>query len=67
MVGLYDDRLSRIPAVQDGVKVRGSVRDLLERSREEQVDQIVIALPLSAMSRISMILEQVGSAVADSA
>ncbi|HET6219387.1 MAG TPA: undecaprenyl-phosphate glucose phosphotransferase [Acidobacteriaceae bacterium] len=65
VVGLYDDRLSRIPAVQDGVRVRGSVRDLLERSREEQVDLIVIALPLSAMSRISMILEQIGSAVAD--
>jgi polysaccharide biosynthesis protein PslA len=65
VVGLYDDRLSRIPAVQDGVKIRGSVRDLLERSREEQIDQIVIALPLSAASRISMILEQVGSAVAD--
>jgi Undecaprenyl-phosphate glucose phosphotransferase len=65
VVGLYDDRLSRIPAVQDGVRVRGSVRDLLERSREEQIDLIVIALPLSAMSRISMILEQIGSAVAD--
>jgi Undecaprenyl-phosphate glucose phosphotransferase len=65
VVGLYDDRLSRIPAVQDGVSVRGSVRDLLERSREEQIDLIVIALPISAMSRISMILEQIGSAVAD--
>jgi polysaccharide biosynthesis protein PslA len=65
VVGLYDDRLSRIPAVQDGIRVRGSVRDLLERSREEQIDLIVIALPLSAMSRISMILEQIGSAVAD--
>ncbi len=47
VVGLYDDRLSRIPAVQDGVRVRGSVRDLLERSREEQIDLIVIALPLT--------------------
>ena len=65
MVGLYDDRLSRIPAVQDGVRVRGSVRDLLERSREEQIDLIVIALPLRAISRISMILGQIGSAVAD--
>jgi Undecaprenyl-phosphate glucose phosphotransferase len=65
VVGLYDDRLSRIPAEQGGVRVRGSVRDLLERSREEQIDLIVIALPLSAMSRISMILEQIGSAVAD--
>ena len=65
VVGLYDDRLSRIPAVQDGVRVRGSVRDLLERSREEQIDLIVIALPLRAISRISMILGQIGSAVAD--
>ncbi|HTZ57381.1 MAG TPA: undecaprenyl-phosphate glucose phosphotransferase [Acidobacteriaceae bacterium] len=65
VVGLYDDRLSRIPAVQEGVEVRGQVRDLLERSRQEQVDLIVIALPLQANSRISTILEQVGSAVAD--
>jgi Undecaprenyl-phosphate glucose phosphotransferase len=65
VVGLYDDRLSRIPAIQDGVRVRGTVRDLLARSREEQIDLIVIALPLRAVSRISMILEQIGSAVAD--
>jgi hypothetical protein len=62
---IYDDRRSRIPGVQDGVRVRGTVRDLLERSREEQIDLIVIALPLSAVSRISNILEQVESAVAD--
>jgi Undecaprenyl-phosphate glucose phosphotransferase len=65
VVGLYDDRLFRIPAEQDGVKVRGSVRDLLERSREEQIDLIVIALPLRAIARISRIMEQIGSAVAD--
>jgi Undecaprenyl-phosphate glucose phosphotransferase len=65
VVGLYDDRLSRIPAVQDGVRVRGTVRDLLARSREERIDLIVVALPLQAVSRIAAILEQVGSAVAD--
>jgi Undecaprenyl-phosphate glucose phosphotransferase len=65
VVGLYDDRLSRIPAMQDGVRVRGTIRDLLARSREEQIDLIVIALPLRAVSRIATILEQVGSAVAD--
>jgi polysaccharide biosynthesis protein PslA len=64
-VGLYDDRLSRIPAEQEGVRVRGSVADLLERSREEQIDLIVIALPLNAMDRIAVILDQIGSAVAD--
>jgi Undecaprenyl-phosphate glucose phosphotransferase len=65
IVGLYDDRMSRIPATQDGVDVRGTVQDLLERSRQEQVDVIVIALPLSAADRISVILEQVRSTVAD--
>jgi polysaccharide biosynthesis protein PslA len=65
VVGLYDDRFSRVPAEQDGVRVRGSVSDLLERSREEQIDLIVIALPLRAIARISTIMEQIGSAVAD--
>src|SRR6201996_1616321 len=65
VVGLYDDRLSRAPAEQDGIKVRGTVHDLLERSRQEQIDLIVIALPLHAIARISAILEQIGSAVAD--
>jgi Undecaprenyl-phosphate glucose phosphotransferase len=65
VVGLYDDRVSRVPEVQQGVKVRGSVRDLLERSRDEQIDLIVIALPLRAIDRISVIMEQIGSAVAD--
>jgi Undecaprenyl-phosphate glucose phosphotransferase len=65
VVGLYDDRRSRIPGVQEGVRVRGTVRDLLERSREEQIDLIVIALPLRAAARITRILEEIGSAVAD--
>ena len=65
VVGIYDDRLSRTPSAQEGVRVRGTVRDLLERSREEQIDLIVIALPLRAVARISAILEQIGSAVAD--
>jgi polysaccharide biosynthesis protein PslA len=65
VVGLYDDRRSRTPGVQEGVRVRGTVRDLLERSREEQIDLIVIAIPLRAVERISRILEQIGSAVAD--
>ena len=65
IVGLYDDRLSRVAALQNGVEVRGTVRDLLERSRQEQIDLIVVALPLSAVDRISVILEQLGSAVAD--
>lgn len=65
IVGLYDDRLSRAPAAQDGIAVRGTVSDLLERSRQEKIDVIAVALPLSAAERIEAILEQLGSAVAD--
>jgi FlaA1/EpsC-like NDP-sugar epimerase len=36
VVGLYDDRRSRIPGVQDGVRVRGTVRDLLEQAAKSR-------------------------------
>jgi polysaccharide biosynthesis protein PslA len=65
IVGLYDDRLSRVPAEQEGVEVRGTVNDLLKRSRQERIDVIAVALPLSAVNRIAIVLEQIGSAVAD--
>ncbi len=65
VVGLYDDRGSRAPASQSGVLWLGTVRDLVERSRDEPVDVIVVALPLNAVDRISCILEQLASTVAD--
>ncbi len=65
VVGLYDDRGSRAPASQSGVLWLGTVNDLVERSRIEPVDVIVVALPLSAVDRISRILEQLASTVAD--
>ncbi len=65
VVGLYDDRGSRAPTSQSGVPWLGTVSDLVERSRQEPVDVIVVALPLSAVDRISRILEQLASTVAD--
>ena len=65
IVGLYDDRSSRIPARQEDIAVRGTVSDLLTRSRQERIDVIAIALPLSAVDRIAVILDQIGSVVAD--
>ena len=62
IVGLYDDRSSRIPARQEDIEVRGTVSDLLTRSRQERIDVIAIALPLSAVDRIAVILDQIGSA-----
>ena len=56
IVGIYDDRLSRVPPSQLGVGVMGTVADLLERSRQEKIDVIVVALPLSAVERIKVIM-----------
>lgn len=67
VVGIYDDRIGtgRVSACHAGVQVRGSVADLVKDSREENIDVIAVALPLSAVERISCILEQLSSTVAD--
>jgi polysaccharide biosynthesis protein PslA len=67
IVGVYDDRLSpgRVPSVHVNVQVRGSVADLVNDSREEKIDVIAVALPLSAAQRISFILEHLSGTVAD--
>ncbi len=65
VVGLYDDRHARVPGVQSGIAVRGTVEDLVAHTRKDPVDVIVIALPLSAADRIGAILDKLSSTVAD--
>ena len=65
IVGIYDDRLSRVPDSHMDIQVLGTVADLVLRSREEKIDVIVIALPLSAVDRIKAIMDQLSSTVAD--
>ncbi|VTZ22771.1 Undecaprenyl-phosphate glucose phosphotransferase [Methylocella tundrae] len=67
IVGIYDDRLrsGRVPATHANVAVRGSVADLVRDSREEKIELIAVALPLSAAQRILDVLEQLSSTVAD--
>ncbi len=65
IVGIYDDRTDRLPSSQSGVDVLGNVADLVERSRMEKIDVIVVALPLSAGERIKVIMDQLASTVAD--
>ncbi len=67
IVGVYDDRLpaGRVSSLHANTRVRGTVADLVRDSREEKVDVIAVALPLSAVQRISAILEQLSSTVAD--
>ncbi len=65
IIGLYDDRHTRVPPQQAGIPVLGSVQDLLDRSQREAIDVIVVALPLAAVDRIAMTLDKLGPAVAD--
>jgi len=66
IVGVYDDRLpaGRVPSLHANTRVRGTVADLVRDSREENIDVIAVALTLSAVQRISTILEQLSSTVA---
>jgi Undecaprenyl-phosphate glucose phosphotransferase len=67
IAGVYDDRLrsGRVPPAHAGVTVRGSVADLVRDSRDERIDIIAVALPLSAVQRIADTLEALSSTVAD--
>ncbi len=65
VIGIFDDRMARVPPAQSEISVRGTVDDLVACSREEQVDIIVIALPLSAPERIRAVIDKLSSTVAD--
>lgn len=51
LIGVFDDRHRRLPARIGGVPVRGSVDDLLEFGRTNQIDQIIVAPASGAESR----------------
>ena len=65
VIGIFDDRHTRVVPTVQGVPLLGTVEDLLRRSRQHRIDVIVVALPLSAVNRIAQILEHLGSAVSD--
>jgi Undecaprenyl-phosphate glucose phosphotransferase len=53
------------PGDIDAADTIGDVTALLARSREERIDSVVIALPASAVARIRLVTDALGSAVAD--
>jgi len=58
IIGIFDDRLSRVPEKIKGHDVLGTVEDLLRLSREERIDEIVVALPWGAEERLLQILDR---------
>ncbi len=56
LVGIFDDRRSRVPAEVHGHKVLGNLDKLLQAARAGEVDEIVVALPWQAEDRLLEIL-----------
>jgi Undecaprenyl-phosphate glucose phosphotransferase len=59
LVGVYDDRTTRLPSslAELGIRRAGTLADLVARFREEPIDEIVLALPWSESVRIKAILK----------
>jgi Undecaprenyl-phosphate glucose phosphotransferase len=58
VVGIFDDRSSRVLVALEETQLRGNLDALISFSRERRVDDVLIALPWSAEQRILGILEK---------
>ncbi|MFQ5784810.1 MAG: undecaprenyl-phosphate glucose phosphotransferase [Alphaproteobacteria bacterium] len=58
LVGLFDDRRTRVPDEIEGLPVLGEVEDIAAFTRETRVDEIVIALPWDNEPRITACMEK---------
>jgi len=58
IVGIFDDRLSRTSDKIRPNDILGTVDDLLNLSRTERIDEIVVALPWGAEARLLQILDR---------
>ena len=61
IIGIFDDRDSRIAASIGGAPKIGTVDDLIAYSRHNRVDQIIVALPWAAEQRIGTVLRKLRS------
>ncbi len=58
LAGIFDDRIDDDRADTSGQNVTGKLKDLVAAARNEEIDQIVVALPQNAESRITDITRQ---------
>lgn len=65
ILGLFDDRRTRIPDTIGDHRVIGTVDDLLLFVRKHRVDQIVIAISWSAENRLSEMLQRLQTVAVD--
>ena len=65
IVGVFDDRKSRLPPSVCGLAVRGTTDDLLSLARQAPVDEVVIALPLDAERRLKCLCDKMKALAID--
>lgn len=58
IVGVFDDRSSRVGPMVEGYAVQGNLEDLIAFARKHRVDDVVIALPWSADQRLISIVNR---------
>ncbi len=58
IVGVYDDRIGRLPRFCFGHPIRGTIDDLLRTARATRIDCIFVAMPLAADWRIAEIMNK---------
>jgi Undecaprenyl-phosphate glucose phosphotransferase len=63
--GVFDDRKSRVPTTVYGLAVRGTTDDLLNFAGQTSVDEVIIALPLHAESRLRSLCEKLKALAID--
>jgi len=58
IIGLYDDRIARLPKLCLGHPIRGTLKDLIRDIRSGAIDCVFVALPLAADWRLTEIMNQ---------
>jgi Undecaprenyl-phosphate glucose phosphotransferase len=63
--GVFDDRFPHRAGLIHGVPVLGTTDDLLRRARREQIDDVIVALPLDPADQLRAVLEKLTVIPAD--
>ncbi|HVH76649.1 MAG TPA: undecaprenyl-phosphate glucose phosphotransferase [Stellaceae bacterium] len=56
--GVFDDRMSRIPPSVSGFEVLGTTDDLFDFVRRTAIDEVIVALPLNAETRLRQLFDK---------
>ena len=65
LAGIFDDRMTRVPSMIEGCPVLGTTDDLVAQVRRSLIDEVILALPLSAEARIGSLVEKLRSLPVD--